>query len=82
MSDPDNVAALLPWYLNGTLSGEEQLQVAVALSGSALLRGQLEEWKRIRRMVRVAAAGDGGPGRDNFAATLAGIRARSTVLPE
>ncbi len=82
MPDPDNVAALLPWYLNGTLSGDEHLQVVVALSGSARLRGQLEEWKRIRHMVRLAAAGDAGAGSGNFAATLAGIRARSAVLPE
>lgn len=51
--------ALLPWYLSGTLSAEEQTAVSAHLQGCPSCRQELEDLAQLRTRIRQAA--DAGP---------------------
>lgn len=54
----NQVMRLLPWYVNGTLEGDELLQVAQHLIGCAECRGEVDE---LRRLQSVCARRESAP---------------------
>jgi anti-sigma factor RsiW len=54
----DDIAELLPAYVNSTLSGTQRAQVDLALAASADLREELEEVRAIAAMVKAGPATD------------------------
>lgn len=50
--NPQDLAHLLPFYVNGTLGADERARVRAALLGDAALRRELEAVRALRRLVR------------------------------
>ncbi|MCY7279583.1 MAG: hypothetical protein LH610_01555 [Sphingomonas bacterium] len=49
--DPDDVALLLPFYVNGTLGADDRVRVEFALEASVNLRAELEEVQAVAALV-------------------------------
>jgi hypothetical protein len=79
MPEPHEVATLLPWYLNGTLSPAEAGEVERHLAGCASCRAEMEEWRRLRPALDSAVASRPLPPADLFAAVRRRIEADSSA---
>jgi len=55
-----DVGALIPWYLNGTLSDEERAQVEAFLRESPDAEPQLQMWRAVQLQVRSQSLADSG----------------------
>lgn len=55
------IEELLPFWINGTLTGDEAAMVAAAVAVDPLLRDQAEALKRLRETLR-SGAGEAAPG--------------------
>ena len=80
MSRPDDCAehpeaALLPWYLSGTLDAEEAQAVERHLAGCAECRRARDEWLRLRTALGRVVESRPGPPPTLFASVLARIDA-------
>jgi hypothetical protein len=66
--------ALLPWYLSGTLTAEEQTAVSAHLQGCPSCRQELEDLDQLRTRIRQAADAGPLPSADLAQAVLARVR--------
>lgn len=87
-SEAHPTIALLPWYLNGTLSAEERTAVSAHLQGCPSCRQELDDLARMRTRIRQASDAGPLPSADLAQAVLARVRTealrqstRSTALP-
>lgn len=83
MNDPDTLpadvhqeAALLPWYVNGTLSESDRLQLDRHLATCPACRAELEELTHLKRDLATIYAAQPGP------SSLAAQRVLATVARE
>lgn len=66
-------AALLPWYVNGTLKDEERQQVAQHVEVCTLCRNELEELMSIRTSLKVIYESQPGPSEQTARSVLASV---------
>jgi len=57
---PFDVGALIPWYLNGTLSEAERTQVEALLRESPEAESQLQMWRSVQLQVKTQPSVDPG----------------------
>lgn len=82
--------ALLPWYLNGTLSAEERTAVSAHLQGCPSCRHELEDLSRMHARIRQATDAGPQPSADLAHGVLARVRQevlrqadrRTVLLPD
>lgn len=72
---PHEAALLLPWYLNGTLAGDELRRMERHLAECGDCRAEAAEWRTLRGELRAAVEARPAPSPDLFARTAARIGA-------
>ena len=80
-STPHDAAALLPWYLSGTLSAADRATVAAHLETCDACRRELAALERLKPAVGAAVETRPAPARDLFARVAARVAAEPRVSP-
>ena len=75
-----DIAALLPAYLNATLSDEERYEVEQHLETCPVCRQELEEFRQLRQAIAVAHTAYPGPSANLFQRVMAQIDQEPAVL--
>ena len=73
----DEISALLPFLANGTLEGDERVEVEAALAGDAALQAELRALRAIRATMQ--AEESFSPGEMGLARLMRGVEAEAPV---
>lgn len=75
----DEVSALLPFYANGSLTGDERAEVEAALAGDAALREELAALRVMRATLQTEPVQS--PGEFGLARLMRAVEAEAKVAP-